>query len=99
MTGPSSTATALPDVGDHRAEDDQGGDADHGEDHAVDEGDDHQVVAGRECLLEVVQQHEVLRPGELQQRRLDLVLEAMRKMKANGTRKKIAVTDDGGRFR
>ena len=47
MTRLEPTGPALPDVGDHRAEDDQGGDAGHSEDHAVDEGDDHQVVAGR----------------------------------------------------
>ena len=41
----------LPDVGDHGAEEDQRGDADDGEDEAVDEGDDHQVVARGEGLL------------------------------------------------
>ena len=46
------------------------GDAHHGEDHAVDEGDDHQVVPGRERLRQVVEQDEVRRPGELQQIRL-----------------------------
>src|SRR4029453_14635671 len=62
--------SALPDVGDHGAEDDHRGDAHHGEDHAIDEGDDHQVVPGRERLRQVVEQDEVRRPGELQQIRL-----------------------------
>ena len=70
ITGLSRLAAALPDVGDHGAEDDHGGDAHHGEDHAVDEGDDHQVVPGRERLRQVVEQDEVRRPGELQQVRL-----------------------------
>src|SRR5215212_9606848 len=59
------TGPALPDVGHHRAEDDQGGDAGHSQDHAVDKGDHHEVVASRQGLADVVEQHEVLRPGEL----------------------------------
>src|SRR5215212_4506091 len=65
---------ALPDVGDHGAEDDQGGDAGHSEDHAVDKGDDHQIVASRQSLCQVVEQLEVLRPGELQRVRSGDVL-------------------------
>ena len=61
---------ALPDVGDHGAEDDENGNTNHREDDAVDERDDHEVVAGLDHLLEVVQQREGFRPGELQQVRL-----------------------------
>jgi hypothetical protein len=38
---------------------------------AVDEGDDHQIVACCQGFLEVVEQHERPRPGELQQVRLN----------------------------